>query len=141
MFWLILGILALWMVTRLPNVSRIQWELMFTYPLVGLGTSLIIYSLTQGGIGTLSSLLQSKILTYLGKISYGLYVYHKLGIFLANQLTKQFADPTQPIGYPATRLLFAFIITIFISIISYQILEKPFLKLKERFAVINSRPA
>jgi peptidoglycan/LPS O-acetylase OafA/YrhL len=139
-FWLIFGIIALWLVTRLPNVSRIHWELMFTYPLVGLGTSLIIHSLTRGGVWTLSSLLQSKILTYLGKISYGLYVYHKLGIFLANQLTREIADPAQSIAYAATRLFFAFIITVFISIISFQVLEKPFLKLKERFAIVNSRP-
>lgn len=139
--WLTLGILALLQVSHLPNVTRIQWELMLTYPLVGIGTSLIIYSFTQGNLWALSSLLRNNILTYLGKISYGLYVYHKLGIFLANPITRQFVEPTQLIVYPAARLLFAFLITIFISIISYQVLEKPFLKLKERFAVIDSRPA
>jgi peptidoglycan/LPS O-acetylase OafA/YrhL len=139
--WLSLGILALWQVSHLPNVTRIQWKLMLTYPLVGIGMSLIIYSLTQGNLGVLSALLRNNVLAYLGKISYGLYVYHKLGISLATPITAQFVEPTRLLMYPATRLLFAFLITVFISILSYQVLEKPFLKLKERFAVIASRPA
>ncbi len=139
-FWLGIGILALWQVTHLPNVTRIQWELMLTYPLVGVGTSLIIYSLTQGGLGMISSLFRNGLLAYLGKISYGLYVYHKLGIFLAYQIVKQHIERERLIVYPVIGLLLSFIITVLISTISYQLLEKPFLKLKERFAVIHSRP-
>jgi peptidoglycan/LPS O-acetylase OafA/YrhL len=139
--WLLIGILALGQVTLLPNVTRIQWQLMITYPLVGIGTSLIIYSLTQGGVGIISSLLQNRRLAYLGKISYGLYVYHKLGIFLANRMTKPHLDSDRLVAYPAMVLLLSFVITVAISAVSYGLLEKPFLKLKERFAVIQSRPA
>ncbi|MCI0556359.1 MAG: acyltransferase [Anaerolineae bacterium] len=139
--WFLLGVFSLWQVTLLPNVTRIQWNLMLTYPLVGIGASLILYSLTQGGLGIISSLLRNRLLAYLGKISYGLYVYHKLGIFLAYRVTKQYVEPDRLLIYPATGLILSFIITVLISAISYQVLEKPFLRLKERFAVIRSRPA
>jgi peptidoglycan/LPS O-acetylase OafA/YrhL len=139
--WMLIGVLALWQVTQLPNVTRIQWKLMFTYPLVGIGTALIIYSLTQGGMGFVSSLFRNGWLAYLGKISYGLYVYHKLGIFLANRITNQFLSPERLLMHPVAGLLLSFVITVLISALSYQLLEKPFLKLKERFAVIHTRPA
>jgi peptidoglycan/LPS O-acetylase OafA/YrhL len=140
LLWLALGIFALWQVTQLPNITRIQWELMLTYPLVGIGTSLIIYSLTQGNLWAVSPLLRNKPLAYLGKISYGLYVYHKLGIFLAYQVTKQFMEPTRELAYPVTGLLLSFLITIIMSIVSYEAFEKIFLRMKDRFAVIESRP-
>lgn len=138
---LLTGILALWQVTQLPNVTNIQWKLMLTYPLVGIGTALIIYSLTQGGMGAISSMFRNGSLAYLGKISYGLYVYHKLGIFLSNRFTNLYVDPERLIVRPLVGLMLSFVITVVISTISYQLLEKPFLKLKERFAIIQSRPA
>ncbi|MFN8403879.1 MAG: acyltransferase [Anaerolineales bacterium] len=141
LIWLALGVLALWQVTQLPNVQKIQWELMYTYPLVGIGTSLIIYSLTQGNLWAISPLFRNKQLAYLGKISYGLYVYHKLGIFLANRIVHQYIEPTRELVEPAAGLLLAFLITVAMSIISYEAFEKFFLRMKDRFAVVKSRPA
>ena len=141
LIWLALGILALWQVTQLPNVQKIQWELMYTYPLVGIGTSLIIYSLTQGNLWALSPLLRVRPLAYLGKISYGLYVYHKLGIYLAYRVVNQHIEPERELAYPAAGLLLALLITVIISTVSYEAFEKFFLRMKERFAVVKSRPA
>ncbi len=141
LIWLVLGILALWQVTELPNVQRIQWKLMLTYPLVGIGTSLIIYALTQGNLWAVSFLFRNKLLAYLGKISYGLYVYHKLGIFLANRIVHQYIEPTRELAEPVAGLLLAFLITVAMSVISYEAFEKFFLRMKDRFAVVKSRPA
>lgn len=140
LLWLSLGILALWQVTHLPNVTKIQWELMLTYPLVGIGTSLIIYSLTQGNLWAVSPLLSNKALAYLGKISYGLYVYHKLGIFLAYKMIKPYMEPTRELAYPLAGLALSFVITVVISVVSYEAFEKAFLRMKDRFAIIHSRP-
>jgi len=44
--------------------------LMATYPLIGIGTSLILFAVMQGNLWPLSFLFNTKILCYLGKISY-----------------------------------------------------------------------
>jgi len=134
------GIVALYLVTLLPNVDKIQWNLMFTYPLVGLGTSLILYAAMQGNLWPLSVLLQNKLLGYLGKISYGLYVYHAVGLALASRLARVWVSPERQLVYPLTVVSLALTITVAIAMLSYQVLEKHFLRLKERFTFIQSRP-
>ncbi|MBN1453734.1 MAG: acyltransferase [Anaerolineales bacterium] len=140
--WLLLlaGIFALYWVTSLPNVNLIQWRLMYTYPLIGIGTSLILFAVMRGNLGFISYLFKNKILGYLGKISYGLYVFHFVGLELARNLTSIYISEGRLLVYPATVLLLSLIITVAISMASYQFLERPFLRLKERFTFIKSRP-
>jgi len=74
-------------------------------------------------------------LVYLGKISYGLYVYHYLSLLLARKVLG-----TLHAGlYPVYALL-GLALTVVFSIASYQFLELPFLRLKERFTYVLSRP-
>ena len=134
------GIVALYLVTLLPNIETIQWTLMLSYPLIGIGVTLILTSVMQGNLWLLSDLLKSKILRYLGKISYGLYVYHVAGVWIAYKLTGALVQPERQLVYPLMVLLIALTITILVSMLSYQFLERPFLQLKERFALIQSRP-
>lgn len=140
--WLLFlaGIFSLYLVTLLPNVDDIGWHLMLTYPLIGLGNTLLLFSVMRGNVWPLSLLLKNKALGYLGKISYGLYVYHVLGIHLAYQLTDAYVSAERQLVYPATGLLLSLAITVGIAMVSYQFLEKPFLRLKERFTFIQSRP-
>jgi peptidoglycan/LPS O-acetylase OafA/YrhL len=140
--WLVLvtGILALYQVTQLPNLNEIQWQLMLTYPLVGIGTALLLFAVINKNLWILSTLLKNALLGYLGKISYGLYVYHVMSLWIARKITEVFISPERLLVYPATVLLLALIITIMFSVLSYQLLERPFLKLKEKFTFIKSRP-
>jgi len=71
-------------------------------------------------------------LVYLGKISYGLYVYHIFMLELAARIWP---------GSYWRAAVFSFVGTIAVAAASYQLLERPFLRLKERFAHIRSRPA
>ena len=74
--------------------------------------------------------LDNRILNYLGKISYGYYMYHVIVIGFVFKYIKGFNDITlYIIVYAATTL---------IAIASYEIIEKRFLKAKIRFAVIPS---
>ena len=66
-----------------------------------------------------------KWLIYLGKISYGLYVFHKLC---------QFAVPHLGLRGPVLNLAASLVATVACAALSYRFLEKPCLKLKERFA-------
>lgn len=134
------GVLALYLITLMPNIDSIQWTLLLTYPLIGLGMTLILSAVMQGNISLLSTLFRNKLLGYFGKISYGLYVYHVASIWLAYKITDLLVPPERLLVYPLTVLLLGLIITLLVSMLSYQFLEKPFLRLKEKFTFIKSRP-
>jgi len=130
------GIISFILVSQLPDVYIIDWELMLTYPLVGVGMSTVLYSFTKKQDWAVKRALQNKFIAYLGKISYGLYVYHLLGLSKWNILTFGLHFSPKPLLVFCSGL----IITIVTSIISYELLEKPFLRLKKRFTTIQTRP-
>jgi peptidoglycan/LPS O-acetylase OafA/YrhL len=135
------GLVCLAIVCALPNGNIISWYLMLTYPLVGLGMSLILLSTNKEEPWFVKNILRHPWLAYLGKISYGLYVYHLLGINYAAKIAsivKIF--PRRMGGYPLSVFVVGIILTVAVSMLSYQWLEKPFLRLKARFTSIESRP-
>ncbi len=71
-----------------------------------------------------------KILTWLGKISYGLYLTHMIGINIALLILKDIVN----IWYLIPMSLF---FTITISYLSYHYFEAYFLKLKKSFSKVN----
>lgn len=133
------GCAALMAVSYLPSVEVASWNLMLTYPLTGLGAALLLHAVLRAGNSPYLRWLFNRPLAFLGKISYGLYVYHLLAIGIASQVFKI------PITNDWIRALVVFVLplllTIIMSSISYLWLEKPFLRIKDRFAIISSRPA
>ncbi|HTZ56917.1 MAG TPA: acyltransferase [Acidobacteriaceae bacterium] len=82
-----------------------------------------------------------KPLIYLGKISYGLYVFHVLWLGVARDLLRHaVAGHVSPLGSQLLAMALALPATVVTSVISYRYLESPFLRLKRRFTVIRSRP-
>jgi len=88
-------------------------------------------------------------LAYLGKISYGLYVFHALAIdcawkALGSTGSTIFNSVGSALG-TATRfsliLTAALVMTILLAMASYRFLEQPFLRMKERFTFVRSRRA
>lgn len=74
--------------------------------------------------------------TNLGRISYGLYVFHFLAIRIASKLFERFRVPySEGFSFPLALLL-----TILAAKLSYRWLESPFLRLKRRFEIVHSRP-
>jgi peptidoglycan/LPS O-acetylase OafA/YrhL len=85
--------------------------------------------------------IQQPWLQYLGKISYGLYVYHMFCIMTVDQLLAiQHRIRVHTSLHAVLREFLALGLTIAVSAVSYAVLEKPFLKLKERFTRVRSRP-
>lgn len=78
----------------------------------------------------------NKILNYLGKISYGIYVYHWIIIYLILDLIMNVKENFWL--FNILLYVFSLIISILISHISYFYFEIWFLKLKEKFAIIKS---
>jgi len=78
-----------------------------------------------------------KPLVYLGRISYGLYVFHVLALMVSSYTV---ARPDSTLGRFLLRDTIAFVITVVLSAASYRWLESPFLTLKQRFTHVLSRP-
>ncbi len=86
-----------------------------------------------------------KGMLYLGKITYGLYVFHFLCLEVVTQLTGRLLAwygamaPSLLVLHTVGALL-ALGATIGCATISYSLLERPFLQLKKRFTIVPSRP-
>jgi peptidoglycan/LPS O-acetylase OafA/YrhL len=106
-----------------------HWGWALILPLVTIGCLFVFLAI----YGSACRLLTWTPLVYLGKISYGLYVFHALAI----QFSPRLAIPGLPFG----RTISAFLLTVILAALSYQFLERPFLRLKDRFAHVPSRPA
>lgn len=76
-------------------------------------------------------------LVYLGRISYGLYVFHLLALALTAKLL--FLNVLQIEPTFERRLFFSFLLTVIMAAASYRWLEQPFLRLKKRFTHVPVR--
>lgn len=79
-------------------------------------------------------------LVYLGKISYGLYVFHLSCLVLVKMWFDKLNLSVGSSWKSLTIQVAAFIMCTGIAALSYRYFETPFLKLKRRFEFIKSRP-
>jgi peptidoglycan/LPS O-acetylase OafA/YrhL len=77
--------------------------------------------------------LESKLLSHLGTISYGLYMYHSIAIVITIRLAAMFNFVNNWLIYPLS--LF---ISIALAELSYRYFERYFLKLKHRYSLLQS---
>lgn len=83
--------------------------------------------------------LESKAFNVLGNISYGIYMYHTLCItFCLYVLRFLKMDLKHDILFNVLLYSLSIITTIVVAYVSYEIFEKKFLELKERFMIVKS---
>jgi peptidoglycan/LPS O-acetylase OafA/YrhL len=120
-----------------------SWPLIFGYALGTLGCVLLLVAF----LGVIPRLLPRWAI-YLGRISFGLYVFHEFAIYTTDHL---FIGYIAKFKYlPIVRLLEGPIyvlnmgltlgLTILLAALSYRFFETPFLKMKKRHSVIESQP-
>lgn len=80
--------------------------------------------------------LDIPVFNFLGKISYGIYVYHVLIIYLTSLFLKDLQ--TNDVFKTFLVYLTIVLITIVVSYYSYELFEKRFIKLKDKFAIVKS---
>ena len=104
----------------------------FGYPSVAIGGALLLLSVLRNRTGG-----SNRVLIYLGRISYGLYVFHVLGLLISDHVV-----PNQSVNLLrySLRVGVALAATILMAAVSYRWLETPFLSLKQRFTHVLSRP-
>lgn len=135
------GLFSGWLMTRMGSVQVIDWSLMVSYVLIGSCTSLIVYVVFRTGNSRFMKWLSLGPFVYLGRISYGLYLYHVLGLNLGSKFVHHPCFKARlPFSEPLTSFVASLCITVAIASVSYLLIEKPFLKLKKRYEIIASRP-
>jgi peptidoglycan/LPS O-acetylase OafA/YrhL len=80
-------------------------------------------------------------LVYLGKISYGLYLFHSFFLWLLFNTSYRWPRMEYFQHHKQVAIPLAFGLTVAISALSYHFFERPILKFKERFETIHTRPA
>jgi peptidoglycan/LPS O-acetylase OafA/YrhL len=80
---------------------------------------------------------KKNILHFLGKISYGLYMYGALMVIIIDR--KIMPMLPQPLNNFAVLLILNLVLTFVVAFISYHTLERFFMSLKTRFEVIKTR--
>ena len=95
----------------------------------------------------LSLLLRLRVIAWLGKISYGLYVYHKFIIrggldeSVRSFFLRHFSNQITAGWLWSGAMVVSLVALIVVSAASYYLFERRFLTLKERFETVRSRPA
>ena len=102
---------------------------LYSYPLADLACVMLVFATLKPQTRHQPN-LTVRALIYLGQISYGLYVFHQLSFELVNLL------PQRP---AALTMALAMLFVIVLASLSYRLLETPFLRFKERFALVASR--
>jgi len=104
-------------------------KLICGYSCVDLGCAAVFFSFFGAAIPSSLSFF-----VYLGRISYGLYVFHEMSLDLSRWiLTVAIHRPHSPLKLPLGLML-----TIGFAAVSYRLIETPFLRLKDKFALVKS---
>lgn len=137
----IAGIVMICLAYVPANLSAQTWAVTWQYLVIALGFTLILdASICLDHRSLIGRLLRSRVFVRLGKLSYGMYVYHMGIIALAGGMgVSTSLELNKPVGWFLVGTL-AFGLTVFAAHVSYEVLEKPFLRLKRRFTVVASRP-
>ncbi len=85
--------------------------------------------------------IKSKFLDYLGTISFGLYIWHPLVVFLLGKYLGPVVLKMSITGFLTTTVVYIIniLITILISFLSYNYFETYFLKIKEKFSKTGNK--
>ena len=131
--WLLGSLAALAGVALLgPPIVSI-WAEIYAYPALAIAAMMLMIGIAESA--RLTRLLGAPVPSWLGKISYGIYVWHVAMLTASNHLLQYCG-----IESPILQLAVAVPITVIVAALSYRLIERPFLVLKLRFATIRNRP-
>ena len=137
-FFLLVGtmVLVLWLLSlRHHPYHYPAWRLTWGFTLVDLvAASLIVLCLAPASIP--HRLFKLRPLRWLGRISYGAYVFHDIPHTLYSWLVARAGYHSAFVALHETALtaLLAFVATLILAWLSFRYFESPFLDLKERLA-------
>lgn len=121
---------AIWnSIFEVPVISKILIEFLFLYLIIGV--SIIDQSIIK---------LRNKFISFLGEISYGIYMYHMLVIFTIMQFMKKILMDLSPIMSVTLFYIILIPSVILVSSVSKIVFENYFLNLKVKIDKSNISP-
>lgn len=93
------------------------------YEIVALSTVLVIYDISSRPSGWISTLLNKSGLVWLGRVSYGFYLWHYPILWAVRQYRID----------NRVQIMLALILTLCFTVLSNKFIELPFLRLKQKF--------
>jgi len=145
-FWLVLLSIPIMIYNK---ISHQVYFIFFERTFVALMAVVVVEGANRGYKNFIGSFLQHKVVVYLAKISYGMYLYHifvaylfwKVISIINNYATHQLhLDLSKIINFLAIPLVSFFIyfaLSVVMAVLSWHFLEKPISNLKRRF-IYNS---
>jgi peptidoglycan/LPS O-acetylase OafA/YrhL len=143
-FWVVLLlVILLGVTTGWLSTSRISWrgfgygpfmqdsyKYLWGYSLVNCLFASMLVQIRRRAL--MPRFFENSFLVYLGTISYGLYVFHFPVLWVVWRTGRAFSDTTQT--------LTALLLTGVISMLSYELMEKRLINLKDRYFARTSSP-
>ncbi len=117
-----------------PTYRR-TWDFVYLYLL-----GAVLVSLAIAHRGLWSRLLSIGWIVWLGRISYGLYMFHEVGLLLRETLRPTLSLINDTLIRDLLAETISLGSTIGMAAVSYQYFERRFLRLKTRFTRVASRP-
>jgi peptidoglycan/LPS O-acetylase OafA/YrhL len=97
----------------------------------------IVHAVSKGVGGIRGKILGFRPFLYLGKISYGLYIFHNLAVFTVIPTLNILHLPGSWAGFLPVRLLLEVSWTVAASALSWHLLESPINNLKRKFPYVK----
>jgi len=123
-----------WTCILIAAINRFHFVSMIDNELISVIALCLILGQVAGKVKIIN--LENNAMDFVGKISYGVYVYHPLIIFYLSKFLN--AIP----GESIFKYLFVYLVIIFVTIciswISYEYFEKWFLKVKLKYSIVRS---
>lgn len=138
--WPVLLVLASWAFISTPVPWTGLYPAALSYPFAALACLSMVETVRR--FTAVRTLFSTRAFVFLGTISFGLYVFHPFGLYLGGSVSGMTGwisnvqtDATSYWLHTGTGLA----ITLLLSVVSYYVLEAPFLRLKDRFATVHGR--
>lgn len=125
------SLILLWIMFRWHWTEALMGQIGFL--LVSVSAAVFIADLVFGRHSIFRQLLSVAPLTYVGKISYGIYLLHLL-VF-------DIVDIVLPNDWLPRKIIIKVVGSVLIASVSFHLLESPFLRLKRRFQPVGSGTA
>jgi peptidoglycan/LPS O-acetylase OafA/YrhL len=113
---------------RMDYLNAVRWVVPVVCPLFAMLVAMLWY----GPRDWLSTALSWRPLVAVGKISYGMYLYHMLAHYLTWRVLLPGIEAWPRLPKFGLRVIVYLALTTAIATLSYQLIEKRFLVLKER---------